>query len=69
MIYKLLVLNNFKKYKLKELGIYSFKKIDNQFLTIKDHYKVSIEEIKKIVSDILIEIIETKEFIDSGNPS
>lgn len=69
LIYKLLVLNNFKEYKLKELGIYSFKKIDNQFLTIKDHYKVSIEEIKKIVSDILIEIIETNEFIDSGNPS
>jgi len=69
LIYKLLVLKNFKEYKLKELGIYSFKKIDNQLLTIKDHFKVSIQEIKKIVSDILIEIIDTKEFIDSGNPA
>jgi hypothetical protein len=35
---------------------------------IENHSTLSTNEIKIIISDIITDILETNEFIDSGNP-
>ena len=35
---------------------------------IKNQAILSVEEIQMIISDIIIDIMQTDEFIDSGNP-
>ena len=38
------------------------------FQFIKNQAFLSLEEIQMIISDIIIDIMQTDEFIDSGNP-
>jgi len=53
---------------IKEIGICSLKKRNLPFQFVNNQSNLSIEEIHVIISDIIIDIIQTKEFIDSGNP-
>ena len=53
---------------VKEIGICSVKKRNLPFQFIKNQAILSLEEIQMIISDIIIDIMHTNEFIDSGNP-
>ena len=53
---------------IKEIVICSLKKRNLPFQFIKNQAILSLEEIQMIISDIIIDIMQTDEFIDSGNP-
>mgnify|MGYP005719701127 FL=1 len=59
---------NDKNIQIKEIGICSLKKRHLPFQFIKNQAILSVEEIQMIISDIIIDIMQTDEFIDSGNP-
>jgi len=69
LIYKLLVSNNYKELSIGQIGIYSVKKSTSPFISIKDHNQVSIREVEKLLIEIITDIIETNEFINTENPS
>ena len=69
LVYKLLVTDNYKNIDLGEVGIYSVKKISSPFISIRDHYEVSKNEIHKLLNDIIMDMLEITEFINTDNPS
>jgi hypothetical protein len=68
LFYKYLFGMNDVNIQIKEIGICSLKKINLPFQFIKNQAILSVEEIQMIISDIIIDIMQTNEFIDSGNP-
>ena len=68
LFYKYLFGMNDKNIQIKEIGICSLKKRNLPFQFIKNQAILSVEEIEMIISDIIIDIMHTDEFIDSGNP-
>ena len=68
LFYKYLFGMNDKNIQIKEIGLCSLKKRNLQFQFIKNQAILSLEEIQMIISDILIDIMQIDEFIDSGNP-
>ena len=68
LFYKYLFGMNDKNIQIKEIGICSLKKRNLPFQFIKNQAILSLEEIQMIISDIIIDIMQTDEFIDSGNP-
>jgi len=68
LFYKYLYGINYANIQLKEIGICSLKKRNLPFQFIKNQAILSVEEIQMIISDIIIDIMQTDEFIDSGNP-
>ena len=68
LFYKYLFGINDKNIQIKEIGICSLKKRNLPFQFIKNQAILSLEEIQMIISDIIIDIMQTDEFIDSGNP-
>ena len=68
LFYKYLFGMNDKNIQIKEIGICSLKKRNLPFQFIKNQAILSLEEIQMIISDILIDIMQIDEFIDSGNP-
>ena len=69
LVYKLLVTDNYKNIDLGEVGIYSVKKISSPFISIRDHYEISKNEIHKLLNDIIMDMLEITEFINTDNPS
>ena len=69
LIYKLLVSNNYKDLDIGQIGIYSVKKSTSPFISIKDHTQISIKEVEKLLIEIIMDIIETNEFINTENPA
>ena len=69
LFYKYLAKSFYKNEEILDIGICSLKERTSPFLFVKDHSILSINEIKIIISDIISKILETKEFIDSGNPA
>ena len=68
LFYKYLFGMNDVNIQIKEIGICSLKKRNLPFQFVNNQSNLSIEEIHVIISDIIIDIIQTEEFIDSGNP-
>ncbi len=68
LFYKYLFGINDENIQIKEIGICSLKKRNLPFQFIKNQAIVSVEEIQEIISEIIIDIMQTDEFIDSGNP-
>ncbi len=68
LFYKYLLGMNDAEIQIKEIGICSLKKRHLPFQFIKNQAILSLEEIQIIISDIIIDIMQTDEFIDSGNP-
>ena len=68
LFYKYLFGMNDVNIQIKEIGICSLKKRNLPFQFIKKQAILSVEEIQMIISDIIIDIMQTNEFIDSGNP-
>ena len=68
LFYKYLFGMNDVNIQIKEIGICSLKKRNLPFQFIKNQAILSVEEIQMIISDIIIDIMQTNEFIDSGNP-
>ena len=69
LIYKLLVSNNYKDLDIGQIGIYSVKKSTSPFISIKDHTQISIKEVEKLLVEIITDIIQTNEFINTENPA
>ena len=69
LIYKLLVSNNYNDLDIGQIGIYSVKKSTSPFISIKDHTQISIKEVEKLLIEIIMDIIETNEFINTENPA
>ena len=69
LIYKLLVSNNYKDLDIGQIGIYSVKKSTSPFISIKNHDQTSIKEVEKLLIEIIMDIIETNEFINTENPA
>jgi hypothetical protein len=69
LIYKLLVSNNYKDLDIGQIGIYSVKKSTSPFISIKDHTHISLKEVEKLLIEIITDIIETNEFINTENPA
>ena len=69
LIYKLLVSNNYNDLDIDQIGIYSVKKSTSPFISIKDHTQISIKEVEKLLIEIIMDIIETNEFINTENPA
>ena len=69
LIYKLLVSNNYKDLEIGQIGIYSVKKSTSPFILIKDHTQISIKEVEKLLVEIITDIIQTNEFINTENPA
>lgn len=67
LLYKYLAKSFYKNEEILDIGICSLKERTSPFLFVKDHSILPINEIKTIISDIISKILETKEFIDSGN--
>ena len=44
------------------------KKRNSPFMFVENHSTLSSHEIKNIISEIIQDILEVNEFIDSGNP-
>ena len=68
LFYKYLFVMNDAEIQIKDIGICSLKKRHLPFQFIKNQAILSVEEIQMIISDIIIDIMQTDEFIDSGNP-
>ena len=68
LFYKYLYEINNTKIQIEEIGICSLKKRNLPFQFVNNQSNLSLEEIQVIISDIIVDIIQTKEFIDSGNP-
>ena len=68
LFYKYLAGNCYTNEEIIDIGICSLKKRNSPFLFVKDHSALPIKKIKMILSDIISDILETNEFIDSGNP-
>ena len=69
LFYKYLAKSFYKNEEILDIGICSLKERNSPFLFVKDHSILPINEIRIIISDIISKILETKEFIDSGNPA
>lgn len=68
LFYKYLAASFYQNKEIKEVGICYLKKRNSPFQFIRNHSIISIDEIKNILSDVILDIFETTEFIDSGNP-
>jgi hypothetical protein len=68
LFYKYLAGSCYKDEDIIDIGICSLKKRNSPFMFIENHSTLSTNEIKIIISDIITDILETNEFIDSGNP-
>ena len=60
---------NYKDLDIGQIGIYSVKKSTSPFISIKDHTQISIKEVEKLLVEIITDIIETNEFINTENPA
>ena len=69
LTYKLLVSNNYKDLDIGQIGIYSVKKSTSPFISIKNHDQINIKEVEKLLIEIIKDIIETNEFINTENPA
>ncbi len=69
LIYKLLVSNNYTNLDIGQIGIYSVKKSTFPFISIKNQDQISIKEVEKLLIEIIMDIIETNEFINTENPA
>jgi hypothetical protein len=68
LFYKYLAGSCYKDEDIIDIGICSLKKRNSPFMFVENHSTLSTNEIKIIISDIITDILETNEFIDSGNP-
>jgi len=68
LFYKYLAENSYKNQEISEIGICSLKKRNSPFMFVENHTTISSNEIKMIISEVISDILETNEFIDSGNP-
>ena len=66
--YKYLAESCYKNQEITEIGICSLKKRNSPFMFVENHSTLSSNEIKMIISEVITDILETNEFIDSGNP-
>ena len=69
MITDSLIWNDYKDLDIGQIGIYSVKKNTSPFISIKDHTHISLNEVEKLLIDIITDIIETNEFINTENPA
>ena len=68
LFYKYLAASFYQNKEIKEVGICYLKKRKSPFQFIRNQSILSIDEIKNILSDVILGMFETTEFIDSGNP-
>ena len=68
LFYKYLAASFYENKEIKDVGICYLKKRNSPFQFISNHSTLSLDEIQKILSDVILNILETNEFIDSGNP-
>ena len=68
LFYKYLAASFYQNKEIKEVGICYLKKRNSPFQFIRNQSILSIDEIKNILSDVILDMFETTEFIDSGNP-
>ncbi|MDB4595956.1 PD-(D/E)XK nuclease family protein, partial [Flavobacteriaceae bacterium] len=68
LFYKYLATSFYQNKEIKEVGICYLKKRNSPFQFIRNQSILSIDEIKNILSDVILGMFETTEFIDSGNP-
>jgi len=68
LFYKYLAASFYQNKEIKEVGICYLKKRNSPFQFIRNQSILSIDEIKNILSDVILGMFETTEFIDSGNP-
>ena len=68
LFYKYLAASLYENKEIKDVGICYLKKRNSPFQFIANHSTLSLDEIQKILSDVILDILETNEFIDSGNP-
>jgi ATP-dependent exoDNAse (exonuclease V) beta subunit len=68
LFYKYLAESCYKNQEITEIGICSLKKRNSPFMFVENQSTLSSNEIKNIISDVITDILETNEFIDSGNP-
>ncbi|MDC6462103.1 PD-(D/E)XK nuclease family protein, partial [Flavobacteriaceae bacterium] len=68
LFYKYLATSFYQNKEIKEVGICYLKKRNFPFQFIRNQSLLSIDEIKNILSDVILGMFETTEFIDSGNP-
>jgi ribonucleotide monophosphatase NagD (HAD superfamily) len=68
LFYKYLAESCYKNQEITQIGICSLKKRNSPFMFVENHSTLSSHEIKNIISEIIKDILEANEFIDSGNP-
>ncbi|MBT4324180.1 MAG: UvrD-helicase domain-containing protein [Cryomorphaceae bacterium] len=68
LFYKYLAESSYKNQEISEIGICSLKKRNSPFMFVENQSTLSSNEIKIIISEVITDILETNEFIDSGNP-
>ncbi|MDC0034622.1 PD-(D/E)XK nuclease family protein, partial [Flavobacteriaceae bacterium] len=68
LFYKYLAASLYENKEIRDVGICYLKKRNSPFQFIANHSTLSLDEIQKILSDIILNILDTNEFIDSGNP-
>ncbi|MDC3297687.1 PD-(D/E)XK nuclease family protein, partial [Flavobacteriaceae bacterium] len=68
LFYKYLAESSYKNQEISEIGICSLKKRNSPFMFVENQSSLSSNEIKMIISEVITDILETNEFIDSGNP-
>ena len=68
LFYRFIVKSNYGDKEIKDVGICSLRERSLPFYFVKNHSILSTKELERILIDIVLNIIETNEFIDSGNP-
>jgi ATP-dependent exoDNAse (exonuclease V) beta subunit len=68
LFYKYLAESCYKNQEITEIGICSLKKRNSPFMFVENQSTLSSNKIKNIIYDVITDILETNEFIDSGNP-
>ena len=68
LFYKYLAESCYESQEITEIGICSLKKRNSPFMFVENQSTLSSNEIKMIISEVITDILETNEFIDSGNP-
>ena len=68
LFYRFIVKSNYGDKEIKDVGICSLRERSLPFHFVKNHSILSTKELERILRDIVLNIIETNEFIDSGNP-
>ena len=68
LFYRFIVKSNYGDKEIKDVGICLLRERSLPFHFVKNHSILSTKELERIIGDIILNIIETNEFIDSGNP-